>query len=107
MTAAPFALKGTRWREVADGFVAVQQAGSPTHYIDNEQVAEHLGLPVERQRVASFEQTGLVPVEYDEINMTYNLDGTLATVTYLKGGSPVAALTLSYSGGNLTSVVRS
>lgn len=48
----------------------------------------------------------LVPETYDEIDLTYNGDATIATVIYKLASVQIALLTLTYSGGNLTSVVR-
>lgn len=88
------------------GVVGVAEATTPTKYIDNELVGTYLGVDLERQRVSSFEATGLVPVEYDEIALTYNGDGTVATAIYKKATVTKATLTLGYTSGNLTSVTR-
>lgn len=48
---------------------------------------------------------GLVNQPHDEIAMTYT-GSDLTGVTYKLGGETVATLTLGYTGGNLTSVVR-
>ena len=52
------------------------------------------------------EQTGLVPVEYDDIAMTYNTDNTIATAIYTLSTVTVATLAFGYTSGNLTSVTR-
>lgn len=50
--------------------------------------------------------TQLVPEQYDDIELGYTgLD--LTTVTYRSGGGVVATLTLTYTLGQLTRVVRS
>lgn len=43
--------------------------------------------------------TGFCLPQYDKIDMTYNLDSTLDTVTYYKGGVMVGQLKLSYAAG--------
>ena len=48
----------------------------------------------------------LVPTAFNSIALTYNGDGTVATVTYKQGSTTVATLTLSYTSGNLTNVAR-
>lgn len=53
----------------------------------------------------------LIPNDYDDIQLTYvtagNGVGEIETITYLKDGSNVAILTLSYNGDNkLTRVQR-
>lgn len=55
--------------------------------------------------------SGLVPVEYDDIALTYVVSGDgageIETVVYSSGGSTVATLTLGYDSSNrLNSVVR-
>ncbi len=50
--------------------------------------------------------SGLVPESYDTIEMTYS-GSDLSTVIYKKDGNTIATLTLTYSSGNLSSVVRS
>jgi hypothetical protein len=92
---------------MADARVGIVDAVPPTSYVDNEDEGTFGGIPVKRQRVASFEKTGLVPVEFDEIDLTYNVDGSVATAIYKKASVTVATLTLGYTSGNLTSVVRS
>jgi hypothetical protein len=87
-------------------YVGVQEAAAPTHYVENRQTGTHSTKPVERQVVAAFNVTSLVPVEYDEIDLTYNGDGTVATAVYKSATVTVATLTLGYTSGNLTSVVR-
>lgn len=89
-----------------DGFAAYADQPSPSGYVENQQTGTHSGLPVMRQRVSSYEATGLVPLEYDEIDLSYNTDGTIATAIYKKTGSTVATLTLGYTSGSLTSAVR-
>lgn len=89
-----------------DGFVPVPTPATPGAWIDNEQVGTHLGLPLERQRVSSFEATGLVPLVYDALVLAYNVDGTIATVVYKASGVTVATLALGYTAGALTSVAR-
>lgn len=49
----------------------------------------------------------LVPQAFSQIDLTYNLDGTVSTAIYKQGATTVATLTLSYTLGRLTSVVRS
>lgn len=89
-----------------DGFVGIASPGVPTAYVDNEVTGTHLGINIERQRVSAFEATGLVPLVYDALVLTYNVDGTTATVIYKAAGVTVATLTLGYTSGNLTSVAR-
>lgn len=89
-----------------DGYVGVPAPSTPGAYVDNEQVGTWLGLPLERQRVSSFEATGLVPLVYDAVVLTYNGDGTIATVTYSAADVVVATLALGYTSGALTSVAR-
>jgi len=89
-----------------DGVVPVAGSTTPTVYIDNQQVGTYNGLPLERQRVSSFEATGLIPMVYDAMSLTYNGDGTIATVTYTSAGVTVATLTLGYTTGILTSIAR-
>lgn len=49
--------------------------------------------------------TGLVPEQYDEIDLSYT--GTdLTGVVYSLAGDVIATLTLAYTGGNLTNVTR-
>lgn len=50
--------------------------------------------------------SALVPESYDEIAIAYTGDDP-TTVVYKDNGTTVATLTLAYTGGNLTSVVRS
>jgi hypothetical protein len=50
--------------------------------------------------------SGLVPENYDTVDMTYTGDD-LTGVVYKSGATTVATLTLTYTGGNLTKVVRS
>jgi|CXWL01.1.fsa_nt_gi diketogulonate reductase-like aldo/keto reductase len=50
--------------------------------------------------------SGLVPESYDEIVLSYS-GSDLSTVIYKKATVTIATLTLSYTLGNLTSVVRS
>ena len=92
---------------MVDDYVGVQDSSTPSHYVDNERLGDYLGVPLVRQRIASVETTGLVPKAYDAIDLTYNGDGTVATVTYRSAGVTVAILTLGYDNkGNVTSVVR-
>ena len=49
--------------------------------------------------------SSLVPKEYDEIALSYT-GADLTGVVYKKNSNTVATLALSYSGGNLVSVVR-
>lgn len=49
---------------------------------------------------------GLVNQPFNEINLTYT-GSDITTVVYKLSGTTVATLTLGYTGGNLTSVVRS
>lgn len=69
---------------------------------DNHQVAVS-NFPA-NQSVSVLNQ--LVPTAFNAINLTYNGDGSIATVTYKQGATTVATLTLGYTAGNLTSVVR-
>lgn len=48
----------------------------------------------------------LIPEQYDELELGYTGDD-ITQVVYKDGGTTVATLTLGYSGGRLTSVVRS
>lgn len=48
----------------------------------------------------------LVPDQYDEVSLSYTGDD-LTSVVYSLDSSPVATLTLSYTSGKLTGVVRS
>lgn len=89
-----------------DGFAGYVDQVPPTGYIDNQVVGTHAGQNVMRQRTSTFEATGLVPYEYDEIDLTYNTDGTIATAVYKKATTTVATLTLGYTSGSLTSAVR-
>ena len=50
---------------------------------------------------------GLAPAVYDELELSYDTDGQLTEVIYKLNGATKATLTLSYSGGALSSVVRS
>jgi len=88
---------------MADGVVGVKQNTSPDRLIDNEQLTVG-AQTVFRQRVSI--GNVLVDVSYDEIALGYT-GSDLTTVTYKKGGTTVATLTLGYTSGNLTSVVRS
>jgi hypothetical protein len=49
--------------------------------------------------------TSLVPVEYDELVLSYS-GANISTVVYKKLTITVATLTLTYTLGNLTGVVR-
>jgi hypothetical protein len=49
----------------------------------------------------------LVPVDYDRVDLSDYTDGNPGTVEYYKDGVVVCTLTLTYSGDDLTSVVRS
>lgn len=100
---------------IADGTVGVKQATSPDKLIDNEELTVS-SQTVERQRVVVFgpnntkpavlAANALVPVEYDEIVLTYT-GSNVTTVVYKLATATVATLTLSYSGSNLIGVVRS
>ena len=48
-----------------------------------------------------------IPAEYDEVAMTYNGAGDIGTVVYKMATVTIATLTLGYTNGNLTSVVKS
>jgi hypothetical protein len=48
----------------------------------------------------------LVPRNFDAIDLTYNLDGDVATATYRSAGSVVATLVLTYTNKRLVSVAR-
>ena len=48
----------------------------------------------------------LIPVEYDELELAYTVND-LTSVIYKLGGATVATLTLSYTTGKLTGVVKS
>lgn len=50
--------------------------------------------------------SGLVPESYDELTLSYS-GSDLIGVVYKKDTVTVATLTLAYTAGNLTSVVRS
>lgn len=50
--------------------------------------------------------SGLVPESYDEIGLSYT-GSNLTTVTYKKASATIATLTLTYSGSQLTNVLRS
>lgn len=76
---------------------------APIRYVNGNQ--EFIDRTCEATRVIGAGGS-LVPETYDEIDLTYNGDATIATVTYKLGGAQIALLTLAYSGGNLTSVVR-
>lgn len=46
--------------------------------------------------------------EFDRVNLTYDNDGKVTAVAYLKNNANLASLALNYDGsGNLTSVVKS
>lgn len=60
----------------------------------------------DKGELKSVSSSSLVPSDYDEVDLGYT-GSDLTTVTYKKSGSAVATLTLSYSGGNLTNVVKS
>lgn len=87
-----------------EGFVPVGSPPVPAFMIDNDQTGTNAGLPVMRQRTS--EQNKMVPTAFDTVNLTYNADGTLATATYLLSAVTVATLTMGYTAGQLTSVVR-
>lgn len=63
-----------------------------------------VGVPTNPLPVSIY--SGLVPQRYDEIAMGYT-SGDLTSVIYKLGGVTVATLTLSYTGADLTGVVRS
>lgn len=68
------------------------------------------GTPVAVRTIASENYqlmgNGLVPEAYDELVLSYS--GTDVTgVVYKLSGTTIATLTLGYTSGNLTSVVRS
>lgn len=48
-----------------------------------------------------------IPKTYDEVAMTYNGEGDIGTVIYKLASATIATLTLSYTNGNLTGVVKS
>lgn len=48
-----------------------------------------------------------IPKTYTEVGLTYNAAGDIGTVVYKDGVTTVATLTLGYTDGNLTSVVKS
>lgn len=48
----------------------------------------------------------MVPQAYDEVDLTYNTDGTLNVATFKSAGTTVATLTCTYTSGNLTTVAR-
>ena len=50
--------------------------------------------------------SSLVPESYDELSLSYT-GADLTTVVYKKDSVTIATLTLGYTSGNLTSVVRS
>jgi hypothetical protein len=48
----------------------------------------------------------LIPAQFNSIDITYNLAGQIETVVYKQGATTVGTLTLSYTGLNLTRIVR-
>lgn len=105
--------------------VPIQGAPVPTHLVDNENVGTGGGgLPIERQRtrlggvgltdltevargaLKTLPLGSLVPYEFDEVNITPGPNGP-SVVVYKNASVTVATLTLTYTSGNLTSVVRS
>jgi hypothetical protein len=88
---------------MADGTVGVKQNTAADRNIDNEVLDLGAG-PVYRQRVSI--GNALIPVSYDEIVLGYT-GSDLTGVTYKQDGVTVAVLTLGYTDGVLTSVVRS
>lgn len=88
---------------MADGVVGVKQNTAPDRLIDNEQLTVG-AQTVFRQRVSIGNQ--LIDVSYDEIVLGYT-GSDLTSVIYKKASTTVATLTLSYTAGNLTGVVRS
>lgn len=54
----------------------------------------------------SVDASSLIPCEFDEVDLSYTGDD-LTQVVYKKDSVTVATLTLSYSSGNLTNIVRS
>lgn len=50
--------------------------------------------------------SALVPVDYDDIQLTYTGDNP-TTITYKRKGATVCILTLTYSGDNLIEVSSS
>jgi hypothetical protein len=50
---------------------------------------------------------GLAIPEHDDIQITYDDDGNIATVVYFNDGATVATLTLTYTSGNLTRIIKS
>ena len=48
----------------------------------------------------------LVSEEYDEIELGYNIDDNIDTVTYRLESVSVAVLNLTYTGDNLTNVSK-
>lgn len=44
---------------------------------------------------------------YDDIAISYDADDNITSVVYSYSGATVATLTLTYSGGNLTSISKS
>ena len=51
--------------------------------------------------------SSLVPEKYDEIVLGYDGGGNLTSVIYKFSTATIATLTLSYTGSNLTNVIRS
>lgn len=50
---------------------------------------------------------GLVPEEYDSVEINYDVDGYVSTAEYLLDGVLVVTVTLHWTDGILTSVTRS
>jgi hypothetical protein len=48
----------------------------------------------------------LVVSPYDEIDLTYDGSGNVSTVLYKSAGVLVATLSMTYTSGNLTSIVK-
>lgn len=47
---------------------------------------------------------GMAPGKYDDLVITYDGDGNIATVTYAYAGNNISKLTLTWSSGNLVRV---
>lgn len=83
--------------------VTARHHDGPCHFNGYVSVEQTAVLPGGVHRVADL--NGLVPVEYDHMDLGYT-GGDVTTVVYKKSGTTVATLTLGYSGGKLVSVSR-
>lgn len=75
------------------------QGASLSLDVDGVEIKNDVGNPIPTV-------TGLKIPHHDEIDLGYDGDDNLTSVTYKLDGTTVATLTLTYSNGNLTKVER-